>query len=183
MTKKVKQLEDGTLVLETVSMKLPVKLDQETFGTQGLRLANQLQQQGEFEDEAKRQRDVLKKQGDRIQADIDATAQSIRTGVMQGDVLVEIRADFAKGFAEFVRLDTGETLTKRQLTDNERQQRLVFNIEGTDKAADKAIEEGTAPIIDINALAKPVGEMTKGEKAALAAEANKPQADEPSADA
>lgn len=170
--KKLKALEDGTVVLKTVKRKLPVVLDEQGIALAGVRLAKLLQNHEEFLLQAKGVKDNLKKQEDAIQVDIDTVAASIRAGEELSEVEVEVRADFERGTAEFVRLDTGGTVEKRTLTDDERQKKMVFE----DEAADEAIEKGEVEKIDIAALAgKPIGELTDAEKKALADEANKPE--------
>lgn len=148
--KRMKPLEDGTVVLKTITRKLPVVLDEEGVAIAGIRLAKLLQNHEEHEAQAKELRDKLKKQTDAIQADIDEVAAAIRAGEEQQDVAVEVRADFERATAEFVRLDTGETVEKRTLTDDERQQKMVFE----DEQADEAIEKGTAPVIDVKKIAE-----------------------------
>ena len=173
--KKPKVLEDGTVVLKTVKMSLPVVLDEGAVAIEGVRLAKLLQNLGEFETQAKGVRDNLKQQEAAIQNDIDTVAASIRSGSKHAEVEVEVRADWERATAEFVRLDTGETVEKRTLTDEERQTKMVLDIDEGDKKADEAIAAGDVPKIDLDSLAgKSMGDLTDAEKGALAKEANKP---------
>ncbi len=162
MTKrKAKELEDGTLEISVVVQKLPCKLDEKGIALAGVRLAAKLQQHGEFELQAKGVRDGLKQQESAIQNDIDAIAAAIRAGSEVQDVEVSVRADFERGVAEFVRADTGETITKRTLTDDERQKKMIFDIEETDEAEDEAAETDELPKEPLNFLEKLKDEMSK----------------------
>lgn len=147
---KGKKLEDGTVVLRKVKKRLPVKLDDHAVAMAGVRLAQLLQKHGEQEALVKAEKKRLDATVEEIQIDIDAQANNIRTGTVESDVEVEVRADFARSFAEYVRLDTGETIEKRTLTDDERQQKMVFD----DEAADDAIEKGDVPAIDVKKIAE-----------------------------
>lgn len=148
--KKGMKLEDGTVVLRKVKKRLPVKLEDHAVAMAGVRLASLLQKHAEQEVVNKAEKKRLDLMADEIQQAIDAEANSIRSGTIEGDVEVEVRADFARSFAEYVRLDTGETIEKRTLTDDERQQQMVFD----DEAADDAIEKGDVPAIDVNKIAE-----------------------------
>ena len=152
--KKAKQLEDGTLEIGTMVQRLAVKMDEKAIALAGVRLASVLQKHGEFEVQSKGVRDGLKQQEAAIQQDIDSIAAAIRAGVELQDVEVSVRADFTKGVAEFVRTDTGETLTKRTLTDDERQKKMVFDIEEADSLADAAAAAGDLPKVDISGLSE-----------------------------
>lgn len=149
MTKK--KIEDGTTVLGNLIQRLPVKLDEKAVALAGVRLANKLQQHEEFLTQAAGVKKNLNSQEAAIQGDIDTIAKAIRSGVEEQPVEVEVRADFERGVAEFVRLDTGETVTKRTLSDDERQTQMVLEVKERDEAADKAIADGEAPKIDLTA--------------------------------
>jgi len=148
--KKGKKLEDGTVVLRKVKKRLPVKLDDHAVAMAGVRLAHLIQKEGEQITLVKAEKKRLDETVNDITAEIAKEADSIRTGTVEGDVEVEVRADFARSFAEYVRLDTGETIEKRTLTDDERQQKMVFD----DEAADDAIEKGDVPAIDVKKIAE-----------------------------
>ncbi len=146
--------ENGERVLSRVKRSLPSKMTTEGFGLAGVRLATLLQKHGEFELQAKGVRDGLKTQEAAIQGDIDTQANAIRSGVEMREVEVEILADYGTGMVSVVRLDTSETITTRKLTDEERQRKMVFDVEELDEEADEAIANGKAPKMDAKKIAE-----------------------------
>jgi hypothetical protein len=52
--------------------------------------------------------------------------RAIRTGVEQREIVCELAYDFKKGEITTTRLDTGETVSVREMTDEERQLELDF---------------------------------------------------------
>lgn len=147
---KPKVLEDGMVVLRKVKKRLPVKLEDHAVAMAGVRLAQLLQKEAEQVVLVKAEKKRLDATVEEITAEIAKEADSIRTGTIEGDVEVEVRADFVRGWAEFVRLDTGALVEKRDLTEDERQQQMVF----ADEAADDAIEAGDVPAIDVKKIAE-----------------------------
>lgn len=81
-----------------------------------------------------------------------------RNGEELRKVEVEIRADFERGMVTVVRIDTGATVTTRKLSDDERQKKMVFDLEDADEAADEAIENGEVPKLSAKDIAEPTPE-------------------------
>jgi hypothetical protein len=52
-------------------------------------------------------------------------AQTYRRGVAARQIEVQVQADFREGVARYVRVDTGEVVEQRPLTDAERQPPLI----------------------------------------------------------
>ncbi len=146
--------------MTTLSRKkqvLPVKLTEAEIGVEGIRLANLLQKHGEFLTQTATVKKGLKEQEEAIQADIDRVANTIRTGVTDRPVEVEMRADWERGVLDVFRCDTDTPITSRRLTDDERQREMVLETEAKDaEFEEKALE---LPKVDISGLSQePPGE-------------------------
>lgn len=153
-----KKSKDAERTLSRTKHELPVKLTREELADAGVKLAGLLRDQGALDRHLKEVKAEMKSQEDVLQGKVDVAAMVIRNGEELRKVEVEIRADFQRGMVTVVRIDTGATVTTRKLSDDERQKKMVFDLEDADEAADEAIENGEVPKLSAKDIAEPTPE-------------------------
>lgn len=118
MTKTIEMVRTETRVL-------PVRLTGDELLDRGASLAAVIQ---DIDSEERRQNDQKAQMKARL-AELDArrTQLAIVIGRKEEDRDVEVQVfnDYDKGTVEVVRVDTGEAVSRRRMTDEERQQRLL----------------------------------------------------------
>jgi len=111
-------------IIRTETRSLPVKLHEDELRDRGDKLAAVIQDLNAEED---RQVDVKAQMKARL-SELDAKKTQLAIVISRReeyrDVPVDVFADYAKQIVEAVRRDTGEVLTTRRMTEEERQQPL-----------------------------------------------------------
>jgi hypothetical protein len=109
--------------------KLPCELTREETLAKGAEMALMIKQHGEVELEAKETADTFKKQFKRLDRTISERAEEVRTGVEHRLVPCTERGRYRENMVDVVRLDTGEIVRSRPMTESEKQQALPFGAE------------------------------------------------------
>lgn len=109
--------------------KLGCELTREEQLGKGSEMAELIKQHGEVETEAKSVADGFKRQIKDLDRKITDRAEEVRTGVERRLVPCTERGRWRDNLVDVVRLDTGEVVRSRPMTESERQQALPFGAE------------------------------------------------------
>ncbi len=109
---------------ETVIQELPVKLDQEELRLKGEELGEAINERKVAEREFSEVKKHWKTKIDLISEKIDDLARTTRTGIEYREIACKIRYDYGAGKVYMDRMDTGETVKSRKMTDADRQESL-----------------------------------------------------------
>jgi hypothetical protein len=112
-------------VLKTLTELLPVPLTDAEKLEVGLQLAQEEGALGDQESMAATVKADLKAREAQIRARISMLSTQLRNGQRLTDVAVEVRADFERNVAVYVRVDNGKEVRSRPLDASERQGLLL----------------------------------------------------------
>lgn len=99
---------------ETRFLQVPLTSDE--IRERGEQLANLIKERDELEVEQKATRDRMKSAMDSVEGRIHRIARVVNERVEERSVQVELRCNLALGLVEEVRIDTGEIVTSRAAT-------------------------------------------------------------------
>lgn len=112
-------------LIKTDTRCLPVKLDADELRERGDRLAAVIQDLNAEENRQVDQKAQMKARLSELDAKKTQLAIIISRREEDRDVTVEHFHDYERGVVETIRRDTGETISSRRLTEEERQQSLL----------------------------------------------------------
>ena len=126
---------------ETFFQQLPVPLTEEELKQRGKDLAKTHQDIGEIERHKKEINDDFKAKISALEASTSSLSRAISNGYEYREVECEWAFFWEKGEKHMVRLDTGETVEIRKISDFERQDRLHLDEPEQKKSKKKPKEE------------------------------------------
>ena len=126
---------------ETFFQQLPVPLTEEELKQRGKDLAKTHQDIGEIERHKKEINDDFKAKISALEASTSSLSRAISNGYEYREVECEWAFFWEKGEKHMVRLDTGETVEIRKISDFERQERLPLDEPEQKKSKKKPKEE------------------------------------------
>lgn len=142
---------------DTISKSLLCKLTDEQRKDFGIKLATTLEEVQRVEEEKKRNADHYKDRIGGLQATADELRRKVSTGQEWRDVECTVEFDDpTPGIKSVVRIDNGEVVETKAMTDADKQFVLALD-EPDDGSIDNIVE------IDIDATPEPAGEAEAGD--------------------
>lgn len=116
--------------VENFARNLPVALTREEVAERADRAAQLIEDRDHKEAELKAHNSHVKSLIATLEADMRHLSSEVRTKRTHRDVECERRYDYDSSVVREVRLDTGEVLSERPMSDREKQRDLPFDEEG-----------------------------------------------------
>jgi len=112
-------------LLATFPRDLPCRLTADELAQVAQDLALVIEEIDQEEDDQKETKDAMKERMSSLVARQRRVARTLRRGVVDRTVMVDVMADYETAVAREIQTDTGEVISSRPLTDHERQMPLT----------------------------------------------------------
>jgi hypothetical protein len=147
-TKKAAPKKVATIKIEPFTQSLACALKREEIEEKAQRAAHLISDRDSREAVFKEERNAQKNQLEKLDTEIRSLSAEVREKVTFRDVSCERRYVYAQATVQDVRLDTGEILSERPMSDSEKQRELDFDKKpgaGGDDLDDEFHEQLEAP--------------------------------------